>query len=97
MLVKPLCTAKKRPSSMATISAQPMLRPSLSHPGTSLQASHSSSNIMPIPQDEEASTQNSMEDVGGGFDNDEPQKSVDNSIRHHAMSANTLGLGDKEI
>jgi hypothetical protein len=49
---------------------------------------------MPIPQDVEASTQNSIIDVGGGFDKEDPQKSAESWARHHPISAKTLGLGD---
>ena len=59
---------------MAIISAQPMSRPSLSQPGRSLQASQISSKMMPMPHEDEASTQNSTEEGVGGFESDEPQK-----------------------
>ena len=48
---------------------------------------------MPIPQDEEASTQKSMDEVTGGFDRVEPQKSRDNCVHHQSMSARTREVG----
>ena len=82
---------------MATILAQPILQLSLSHPEISLQASYSSPKMIPIPQEEEASTQNSMGDTEGGLDNKEPQKLVDSWEHHHAMSDNTLRLGVRQM
>ena len=62
---------------MATILAQPILQPSLFYLGISLQVSHSSPRMIPIPQEEEASTKNLMRDMEDGLDNEEPQKLVD--------------------
>lgn len=75
MSERPRWIANKRPSSMATISAQPMLRPFLSQLGRSFHASHSLFRIIPMPHDDEASTQKSIEEVTGGFDRKEPQNS----------------------
>jgi hypothetical protein len=50
-----------------------------------------------MPHDEEALTQNSTAEVGGGFDRDEPQKSAESWEDHHLMSVKTLGLGDLRI
>lgn len=61
---------------MVTISAQPMLQPSLSQPGINFQASHLPLKIILMPQDDEASTQSSVQETGGGLANDEPAKSV---------------------
>ena len=80
---------------MATISAQPMLQPSLSQLGLSFQESHSLANISPMPQEEEASTQISTREIGGGFSNSEPQKSAESWERHQLISDKTLGLGVK--
>jgi hypothetical protein len=79
---------------MATISAQPMFRPPLCQFMDNFQKSQSLSKTIPIPHDDEASTQNLILDVGGGLDKMEPQKSANNWVRHHSMSDNTLGLGD---
>ena len=78
---------------MATNSAQPMLRPSASQPEDKCQASHSPSKTIPMPQEEEASTQKSTGEVGGGLDRTDPQKSLESSVRHHCTSVKTLGLG----
>ena len=79
----------RRVNSMATISAHPIFRPFLFQPGWSFHESHSFSRIMPIPQDEKASTQKSMDEVTGGFDRVEPQKFRDNCVCHQSMSART--------
>ena len=63
---------------MATISAQPMLQPSLSQPGKSFQASHSLLKMIPMPQEDEASTQNLTGEQGGGLVSVEPQNSAVN-------------------
>ena len=94
---KPRWTANNNPSSMATISAQPMSRPPLFQPERSFHASHSCPNMTPMPQVEEASTQKLTGDVGGGFDNREPQKSRDKRLRHQEMSERTLGLGNRRM
>jgi hypothetical protein len=46
-----------------------------------------------MPQDEEASTQNSMDDVGGGLVRVEPQKTSESRERHQAMSDKAPVLG----
>lgn len=46
-----------------------------------------------MPHEEEASTQNSMDDEGGGLEREEPQNSVFNCSRHQLMSVRTIGLG----
>jgi hypothetical protein len=84
---------KRSPSSIATISAHPMLRPSFSQPGLSFQKSHSFPKTTPMPQDVEASTQNSILEAGGGLESTEPQKSAVRRVRHHCMSDKTLALG----
>ena len=86
--------AKRSPNSIATISAHPMLRPSLSHPGQSLQASHSSFKMIPMPHYDDASTQNWTGEALGGFDKEEPQKLSERRVRHQEMSVRMLGLGD---
>ena len=86
--------AKSRPNSMAMNSAHPILRPFLSHSGCNLHASHLFPSIVPIPQDDEASTQNSTGETIGGFDREEPQKITDSWVRHQVMSVRTAGLGD---
>ena len=48
---------------------------------------------MPMPQDDDASTQNSISEAGGGLERTQPQKSADNRARHHCMSEITLALG----
>ena len=68
----------RTPNLMATISAHPIFCPFLFQPGRSFHESHSFSRIMPMPQDKEASTQKSMDEVTGGFDRMELQKSRDN-------------------
>lgn len=86
--------AKSRPSSIATISAHPMFRPSVFQPTDNLQASHSPLKTIPMPHDEEASTQKSTEEAGGGLDKEELQKAKANFVHHQSMSDRTLGLGD---
>jgi hypothetical protein len=46
-----------------------------------------------MPQEVDASTQNSIVDGGGGFDSNEPQNSAERRVRHQLMSEITLGLG----
>ena len=89
----PLWIAKSKPNSIATISAQPILRPYLFHPELNFHASHSPLNITPIPQDDDASTQNSIVEVVGGFNKKEPQKERESCVRHQSRSERTLGLG----
>ena len=91
--VKPQWTANNKPSSIATISAHPMLRPSESQPGENFQASHVPLKTKPTPHDEEASTQNSTGDTGGGLERIEPQKLAVSWDRHQVMSVRTLALG----
>ena len=91
---KPLLIAKRRPNSIATISAQPILWPSLSQTGISRQVSHSFPKTTPIPHEDDASTQNSIVEVGGGLAKEEPVKSADSCDRHHWMSDKTAELGD---
>jgi hypothetical protein len=55
------------PADVATIGSQP---------GMSLQESHSLLSTTLMPQDKDTLTQNSMSEVGGGFDKGEPQKSA---------------------
>ena len=86
--------AKRSPNLIATISAHPMLWPSLSQPGQSFQASHSSSRIIPMPHDDDALSQNWTGEALGGFDKEEPQKELERRVCHHAMSVRTLRLGD---
>ena len=93
MCVKPLCIANRSPSSIATISAQPMLRPSVFQPGVSFHESHSLSRTIPTPHEDDASTQNSMGEVSGGFVIAEPQNLEESWVRHHAISVMTLGFG----
>lgn len=50
-----------------------------------------------MPHDEEASTQNSRLETGGGLDNDDPQKTADSWLRHQLTSARTLGLGVRRV
>jgi hypothetical protein len=78
---------------MATILAQPILRLFLSHLGISLQASHFLSRMIPMPQDEEASTQNSIGDTRRGLESEELEKLADSWVCHQVMSARMLGLG----
>lgn len=92
-LEKPLWMANKRPSSMATNSAHPMLQPSRFHPGDSFQESHWPSRTIPMPHEEEASTQNSIGEAGGGLVRNEPQKSADSWARHQLISEKTPGVG----
>jgi hypothetical protein len=66
--------ANLRPSSIAIISAQPMLRPSLSQPGRSFQKSHNPSKTTPMPHEDEASTQKPIGEAVGGLERVEPQK-----------------------
>ena len=94
MSEKPILIAKRRPNSIATISAQPILRPSLSQPGESRQASHSFPKTTPIPHEDDASTQNSTVEVGGGLAREEPVNSADSCACHHLMSDKTVELGD---
>jgi hypothetical protein len=61
------------------------------------QASHSPLKTMPIPHEDDASTQNSTGEAGGGLDNTEPQKSLVSWSRHHPMSVRTLGLGVRRM
>lgn len=78
---------------MATILAQPILRPSLFQPGENFHALHSPLKTTPTPHDDEASTQNSTEETGGGFENIELQN-VDLSCNlHQLISAKTIVLG----
>jgi hypothetical protein len=46
-----------------------------------------------MPHEKDASTQNSTDEVIGGFDREEPQKEAESCSRHQAMSERTLGLG----
>lgn len=46
-----------------------------------------------MPQEDEASTQNSTDEKGGGFAKEEPQKGAESWVRHHEISVVTLGLG----
>jgi hypothetical protein len=48
-----------------------------------------------MPQDDEASIQNSVQETGAGLANDEPAKSAASWRRHQTMSDRTLGFGDK--
>ena len=82
---------------MAMISAQPILWPFLCQPGCNFQASQLSPKIMPMPQEDEASTQNSIGKGGGGLAKEEPQKSDDNWVRHQLISESTLGLGNLRV
>jgi hypothetical protein len=93
VLEYPSWTAKSNPTSIATVSAQPILRPSESQPLENFQASHTPLKTMPIPQEDDASTQKSIGEMGGGLDNMEPQKSLASWLRHHSISVRTLGLG----
>ena len=93
MLEKRRWMASRRPNSMAIISAQPMLRPFLSQLGKNFQESHSLSKTTPTPQEDEASTQNSIEEAVGGLERDEPQKVEESWVRHQMMSDITLELG----
>ena len=52
---------------------------------------------IPMPHEEEASTQNSTDKGGGGFDSTEPQKGERSWDLHQLMSMRTLGLGDLRI
>ena len=47
----------------------------------------------PTPHDEEASTQNSTGETGGGFESTEPQKDDVSCILHQLISAKTVALG----
>jgi hypothetical protein len=78
---------------MATISAQLIFRPSLSQPLESFQKSQQVPKTIPMPHDDEASTQKLVGETGGGFDSFEPQKSEVSWLRHHLTSDRTLGLG----
>ena len=89
----PLWMAKSKPSSIAIISAHPILRPSLFQPNENFQASHSPPKTMPTPQEEDASTQNSTGEVGGGLASTDPQKLVFNWVLHHSISDRMLALG----
>ena len=82
------------PNSIVMILAQPILQLCLSQPGWNFQVSQLSLSTMPIPQEDEASTQNSTGDTGGGLAKEEPQKLEDSWERHQAMSEKTLVLGD---
>ena len=93
MSEKPRSIAKRRPNSMAMISAHPMLRPSLSQPGDKRQESHSCPNTTPIPHEDDASTQNSTVEVGGGLERGDLVNSADNCDRHHSISTKTAELG----
>ena len=77
ILEYPQWMTNKGSNLMATISAQPILHPFLFQPGQSFHESHLLSRTIPIPCDDEASTQKSME-VIGGFYKVELQKSKDN-------------------
>ena len=79
---------------MAIISAHPMLQPSLSQPGDRRQESHSCPNTTPIPHEDDASTQNSMVEVGGGLEREDPVNSADSCDRHQTISVKTAELGD---
>ena len=78
---------------MATNSTHPMLQPSTFHPGASFHESQWSSRTTPTPQEEEASTQKSVGEAGGGFVRSEPQKSAESRERHQSMSVRTPELG----
>ena len=66
-------TAKSIPNLIATILAQPISQLSLFHPGLSFQVSQMLSKMIPIPHDDEALTQNSTKETGGGLKMREPQ------------------------
>jgi hypothetical protein len=53
--------------------------------------------MIPMPQDEEASTQNSIGDTGGGLESEEPKKLADSWVCHQVMSARMLRLGVKQM
>ena len=89
----PWWIANSRPNSIATISAYPMSWPSLSQTHHSFQASHSWPKTMPIPQGDDASTQNLTDNMGGGFKMGEPQKLAVSRVHHQFTSDKTLGLG----
>ena len=74
-----------------------MLRPSRSQPGCNFQKSHSLLKTTPIPQEDDASTQNSIGEMGGGFDREEPQNGRESWARHHAILVMMLGLGVLEM
>ena len=74
-------------------SAHPMLRPSMFHPGASFHESQWSSRTTPTPQEEEASTQKSVGEAGGGFVRSEPQKCAESRECHQSMSVRTPELG----
>lgn len=84
--------ANEIPSSMATNSAQPIVRPSRFQPFLSFQACHSLLKITPMPQSVEASTQNGMGDGSGGALMTEPAKEADKVPCHQRISSWT-GLG----
>ena len=58
-----------------------------------IQKSQLSSKTTPMPHGKEASTQNSTGEGVGGLERCEPQKDVDNRVRHQLMSESTLALG----
>jgi hypothetical protein len=70
-----------------------MLWPSLSQPGINFHASHSSPRMIPTSQEEEASTQNSIEVTGGGLANEDLQKLSASWDHHQAISDKMLRLG----
>src|ERR1700730_18296774 len=79
-------------SSTATISSQPMSRPSPFHPGILRHATHFPSIQNPIPQLVEASMHMRRSRGAGCGRSIIPQKSADNWDRHHLMSVVTLAV-----
>ena len=93
VLRKPRETAKVRPSSIATNSAHPIVRPLDFQFSLSFQASQVLSKMTSIPQLVDASTQKEIGDGGGGLDRVEPANGDESCSRHQSMSLMTEGLG----
>ena len=79
---------------MVTISTHPMLQPCVSQPFFNFQVSHSLPKTILMPHDDEASTQNSVDEMGGGFERIDPQNSADSWERHQSIFERMLALGD---
>lgn len=77
-------------SSTATISSQPISRPSDFHPSMHLHAIHFPSIQKPTPQLVEASMQINRSNGAGGLRRVMPQKSADSWDLHQTMSSATL-------
>ena len=76
-----------RPKSMATISAQPMSRPSERQPSKRCQASHLPSMRRPMPKEEDASTKMERGRGAEGMAIEQPHQSALRQARHQTMLA----------